>query len=57
MNIPNVINNPELTYVTKMVEWLDTMSSVKLGVFWSLLKVSCVSNQTEALWYNETVCL
>ena len=48
---------PEGTYVTEMAEQLDTMSSVKLGRFRSQLEESCVSSQTEELWYNETVGL
>ena len=40
-----------------MVEGLDTMSSVKLGGFQSLLEESCMSSHTEELWYNETVYL
>ena len=44
-------------YVTEMAEWLDTMSSVKLGGFWSQFEASCVSSHTEELWCNETVCL
>ena len=39
-----------------MAEWLDTKTSIKLGVFWSQLEVSCVFGYTEKLWYNETVC-
>ena len=33
---------PELTYVVEMAEWLDAMSSVKLGRFQPQLKVFCV---------------
>ena len=32
-------------------------SNVKLGGFQSQLKASCVSNHTDVLWYNETICL
>ena len=44
-------------YVTEMAEWLDAMSSVKFGMFWSPFQASSVSSHTEELWYNETVCL
>ena len=40
-----------------MVEWLDTMSSLKLGGFRSQFESYHVSSHTEELWYNETVCL
>ena len=40
-----------------MPEWLDNMSSVKLGRFRSPLEASCMSSHTEEFWYNETVCL
>ena len=41
----------------RRVEWRDTTSNVKLGGFRSQLQASYVSNHTEELWYNETVCL
>ena len=37
-------------------DWYDTKSNVKLGRFRSQLQASYVSNHTEELWYNETVC-
>ena len=40
---------PELTYVVKMAEGLDTMSSVKLGGFQSQLESSCMFSHTEEL--------
>ena len=33
----------------QMAEWLDTMSSIKLGRFQSQLEASCVSSHTEEL--------
>ena len=41
-----------LTYVTEIVEQLDTKSNQKLGGFRSQLEASCVSNHTEtvSLW-------
>ena len=45
---------PELMYVAKMAEQLDTLSSINLGRFQSQLEMSCVSSHTEELWYNET---
>ena len=44
-------------YVAEMAEQLDTMSSNKLGRFWSQLEASCMSSHNEELWYNEMVCL
>ena len=38
---------PEIMYVAKMAEWLDTMSCVKLGGFRSQLEVSCMSSQSK----------
>ena len=35
----------------------DTKCNVKLGGFRSQLQASYVSNHTEELWYNKTVCL
>ena len=35
-----------------MAERLYTMSSVKLGGFWSQIEASCVSNHAEELWYD-----
>ena len=46
-----------MTYVIKMAEQINAISSIKLGGFQSQLEASCMSNQTEELWYNETVCL
>ena len=43
--------------VRLLAERSDTKSKVKLGGFQSQLQVSYVSNHTEELWYNETVCL
>ena len=43
--------------VRLLAERCDAKSNVKLGRFWSQLQASYVSNHTEELWYNETVCL
>ena len=43
--------------VRLLAEQYDTRSNVKLGGFQSQLQVSYMSNHTEELWYNETVCL
>ena len=44
-----------------VIRWLaeryDTKSNVMLDGFRSQLQVSYVSNHSEDLWYNETVCL
>ena len=37
-------------YVVEMAEWLDTMSSVKLGGFWSHLEASYESSHTDEFW-------
>ena len=41
--------NPELTYVTEMAEWLNTMSSVNLSRFQSQLEAFCMSSHTDEL--------
>ena len=43
--------------VRLLIEHSDSKSNVKLGGFRSQLQASYVSNHTEELWYNETVCL
>ena len=43
--------------VRLLAEQYDTKSNVKLGWFQSQLQASYVSNHTEELWDNETVCL
>ena len=44
-------------YVAKMAEWLDTMSSVKIGGFWSQLEASYISSHTEELHaMKQSVC-
>ena len=40
-----------------LAERYDTISNVKLDGFRPQLEASCVSSQSEDLWYNETVCL
>ena len=40
-----------------LAEGYDTKSNVKLVGFRYLLQASYVSNHSEELWYNETVCL
>ena len=42
--------------VRLLSERSDTKSNVKLGGFRSQLQASYMSNHTEELWYNETVC-
>ena len=43
--------------VRLLAEWSDTKSDVKLGGFRSQLQASCVSSNTEELWYKEAICL
>ena len=40
-----------------LAERYDTKSNIKLDGFRAQLQASNVSNHTEELWYNETVCL
>ena len=40
-----------------MGEWYDIQSNIKLDRFQSQLEESYMSNHTEQLWYNKTVCL
>ena len=52
-----MVYNSRADVVRLLAEQYDTKSNIKSGGFWSLLQVTYVSSHTEALWYNETVCL
>ena len=49
--------NSQYDVVRLLAERYDTKSNAKLGGFRSQLQASYMSNYTEELWYNETVCL
>ena len=48
--------NSRAAVVCLLAERYDTKSNVTLGGFPSKLQVSYVSNHTEELWCDETVC-
>ena len=45
-----------MTKVSSNVEMTKVSSNVKFARFRFQLEASIVSNPTEELWYNETVC-
>ena len=50
-------NDPQADVVRLLPERSNIKSNVKLAGFRSQLQASYLSNHTEELWYNETVCL